>query len=323
MNQRIWPTALLTLLLGLASPTVALAQEDAAKAFEEGRKLWDAKDAAGALPRFRKAVDATGSPNARLYLARCLRETGDLVQAYEEMARTVRDARAKADSDERYAATRDAAAAELTLLEARVGRVVIALSEELAGATVTLNGTAVDAAKVGTPLAVAPGEVQVSAVKPGGAPTQQKVVVAAGALQTITLSAAAAPAPGSATATPAQQPPAADTDADGPGFGVVRGLGIGVAALGVGGFVTFAVGTVQANDAFSTLESTCPVGPCVDTESKDTISSGKTAEVIANVGLGVGIAGIVAGTFMLIFGGPSEPEQTAWEPTPNGLRLRF
>ncbi len=320
MNQRIWPTALLTLLLGLAAPTVAFAQEDAAKAFEEGRKLWDAKDAAGALPRFRKAVDATGSPNARLYLARCLRETGNLVQAYEEMALTVRDARAKADSDERYAATRDAAAAELTLLEARVGRVVIALSEELAGAVVTLNGTGVETARVGTPLAVAPGEVQVSAVKPGGVPTRQKIVVAAGALQTITLSAAAAPAPGGATATPAQQPPADD---DGPGFGLVRGLGIGVAALGVGGFVTFAVGTVQANDAFSTLEATCPVGPCEDAASQDTISSGKTAEVIANVGLGVGIAGIVAGTFMLIFCGPSEPEQTAWEPTPNGLRLRF
>jgi hypothetical protein len=143
-------------------------------------------------------------------------------------------------------------------------------------------------------------------------------VVAAGALQTITLTAAAA-TPGGATAT--LQPPAAD--ADGPGFGLVRGLGIGVAALGVGGFVTFAVGTVQANDAFSTLEASCPVGPCLDAETQDTISSGKTAEVVANIGLGVGIAGVVAGTFMLIFGGPSETEKTAWEPTPNGLRLRF
>ena len=63
-----------------AAPTIALADEsaDAAKAFEEGRKKWEAKDPAGALPLFQKAAQQSGSPNARLYVARCLRETGKL-----------------------------------------------------------------------------------------------------------------------------------------------------------------------------------------------------------------------------------------------------
>src|SRR5690606_23003072 len=72
-----------------AVPSTAWADEaaDAAKAFEQGRKKWDAKDPAGALPFFQKAAQQSGSPNARLYVARCLRETGKLPQAYDEMAR--------------------------------------------------------------------------------------------------------------------------------------------------------------------------------------------------------------------------------------------
>jgi hypothetical protein len=316
--------------LTLASPAfptadVALAQDsaaDAAKAFEEGRKLWDAKEPAKALPLFQRAVTQSQSPNARLYVARCLRETGNLAEAYDEMARTVRDATKLAESDPRYAQTRDTSAAELALLEPKIGKLVVTLDSTLAGATVTLDGAVVDPSLLGKPMTVLPRTMKIVATTSDGVATEQSATVAAGATQSVTV----ARAPGAATGPdtpPVTSPPATD---EGGGFGVVRGVGIGVAALGVGGFVAFAIGTVNADADFAKLEDECGAGPCAGAQYDDVISSGKTNETIAYVGLGVGIAGVVAGTMMMIFGGADEPEKptaASWEPTSDGVRIRF
>jgi hypothetical protein len=46
--------------------------------------------------------------------------------------------------------------------------------------------------------------------------------------------------------------------------------------------------------------------------------------VISGVGLAVGIAGVLAGTAMMVFGGPGGSDtESAWEPTPNGVRVWF
>ena len=107
----------------------------------------------------------------------------------------------------------------------------------------------------------------------------------------------------------------------------MRGLGIGVAVIGVGGIALFAVGTVKADDAVATLEAGCGTGPCPDESYADVIDSGKTWETVSYVGLGVGIAGVLAGTAMMIWGGPSEPDKPAasasFEPTADGFRIRF
>lgn len=301
------------------------AADQAAKAFDQGRKLWDAKDPAGALPFFQKAAEQTNSPNARLYLARCLRDTGKLPQAYDEMERTVRDARELAEKDQRYVQTRDTAAAELALLEPRIGKIIVALGSTLSGAAVSIAGAAVDAAKLGTPIAVMPGNLSVVAKSADGTTTEKAVAVAAGATLTVTLERAATGAAPVSPTVPDKGPAPPPPEEEGGGFGVVRGVGIGVAAAGVAGFVLFAVGTLQADEKLSTLEQECGGGPCTDPKYEDVIQSGKNAEIMAYTGLGVGIAGVVAGTFMMIFGGPSEPEAKAarWEPTPNGVRLRF
>ncbi len=325
--RHAWLLGLCLLSTGaaLSRPMQAEAQsgtEDAAaKAFGEGRKLWDKKDFQGALPLFQKAVDASSSPNARLYLARCLRETGQLAAAYDEMAITVRDARASAEKDERYVATRDAAAAELALLEAKVAKLVITVDSTLSGYSVTLNGSMLDASRLGKPLTVAPGAVRVVASKEGSPPVERAIQAAAGATENVTLAALpSADRPGPVV------PPAgasAASEQSGGGFGVVRGVGIGVAALGVGGFVAFAVGTVQADSSLAALEEACGDGPCPDASYQEEIDSGKTSELVSFVGLGVGVAGVVAGTLMIALGGPSAPEKSAFMPTGNGFRVRF
>ncbi|MBW2458186.1 MAG: tetratricopeptide repeat protein, partial [Deltaproteobacteria bacterium] len=166
---------------------------DPAEAFAWARKLWEAGDHAAALPLFRRALAVTGSPNARLYVARCLRELGRLPEAHEEMARTVREAMAQAEKEERYVPTRDAAATELALLERRIGRLVVALDSSLAGASVVVNGVALPPDRLGQSVAIPPGAVHIVATGSDGQPVTRDVDVPAGAMLTVTLSAAGSP----------------------------------------------------------------------------------------------------------------------------------
>lgn len=126
-------------------------------AFDAGRALFDAGRYAEALPLLQQAYLASRSPNAHLLIARCLRETGKLAEAYEEMSATSREASARAESDPRYVPTRDAAAAELVLLERRVGRLVVALEDVLSEWSVNLDGVPLPAERRGVVVAVSAG----------------------------------------------------------------------------------------------------------------------------------------------------------------------
>lgn len=319
----IWSALLLASLATAPLSAHADPEADAAKAFDEGRKLFDQKkDAAGALPLFQQAVDQTGSPNARLYLARCLRDVGKTARAYDEMARTVRDARDRAEKDDRYVATRDAAAAELALLEGKVGHLVITLDSTLKDSKVVLEGVAIASGELGKPLTVMPGEVHVVATPPDGIDVSRAVWIKAAGTESVTLARET-----SAVIGPVRVPDKAPEESGGGGFGVVRGVGIGVAAIGVGGIALFAVGTVKAGDDYATLEAECGDGPCPETSYQEVIDSGRTWETVSYVGLGVGIAGVLAGTAMMIWGGPSEPEKAAqaatFQPTADGFKIAF
>jgi hypothetical protein len=294
--------------------------DEAESEFEKGRALWRDKDPAAALPHFQRAVALTGSPNARFFVARCLRDTGRLAEAYDEMARTVVDARKLAETDDHYAKTRDTAAGELALLEAKVGKLIVALDSTLGAATLAIDGVDMGADKVGKPITVVPGTLRVVAVTAEGERVEQTVTVAAGTTETLVM-ARPAGAREEVVPPPKAPPPVADEEES--DFGVARGIGIGVAAVGIGGFIAFAVGTVQADDHLATLEAECGPGPCSEPRHDDIIDSGRTAEVVAYVGLGVGIAGVVTGTMLILFGGPSDTAQAAWEPTADGFRLRF
>jgi thioredoxin-like negative regulator of GroEL len=123
----------------LAGPAFAQ-QADAKAEFDAGQKLFDGGRQADALPHFRAAFEASKSPNARLMVARCLVALGKTAEAYEEMATTTREATARAEADPKYVRTRDSAAAEMAMLERRVGKLVVALADPGVGAAVTLDG---------------------------------------------------------------------------------------------------------------------------------------------------------------------------------------
>lgn len=310
--------AVATAMVFMAEP--AFAQADAKADFTAGQKLFDAGKQADALPRFRKAFAASNSPNARLMIARCLVALGKTAEAYEEMATTTREATARAETDPKYARTRDAAAAEMALLERRIGKLVVALAEPGAVAVVTLDGAPLGAERLGVPVAVQPGTMTIEATHAGDKPVRREITIGAGETKTVAIAFTSA-APVAATADAASD---AASGGGGSQGGGVRVAGFVVAGLGVAGMGAFLGAGLAAGSKFSTVESECGNARCTDPKYGSVIDSGKTLQTIANVGLGVGIAGLVGGALMIAIGGPSKaPLPAGIEAGPTGARLRF
>jgi hypothetical protein len=105
----------------------------------------------------------------------------------------------------------------------------------------------------------------------------------------------------------------------------VRKAGFAVAGLGVAGMAVFGVTGFIAQNKFKTLEEECGSTRCTDIKYADVIDSGKTMALLANIGLGVGIAGIVGGGAMIIFGGSRQapPANVSFELSPQGAMFRY
>jgi len=298
-------------LLVLGAPRSAMADdvtknEDVAKRqFRKAQELYDAGEYAVALPLFERALETSGSPNARLYVARCQRELGSLVTAYNELSLAFAVASNLAKTEAKYERTRDASRKELAELEPKVARVTVVLSfPETGGAeptelTVTINTAPRELALLSTPLAVTSGQVVVEAKGAGAGtlPASGSITVSIGELNNVSLVLQL-----EKTESPEDNelPP---PEHEGEGLTVVQLAGIGVAALGVGGFVMMGVTGAMAQSKLDELDSDCGGQRCTDAAAADTVDEGETLALLSNVGLGVGIAGVVAGAAMLIFGG--------------------
>jgi tetratricopeptide (TPR) repeat protein len=297
-RTRVLLRIVLLALAVIASPVVGHAKS-AAEQFGEGLAEFDAGNFEKALPLFEGAFEGTQSPNARLYLARCLAKLDRTVDAYKAMKATLELARDKAESDDKYAKTRDAAAAELALLEPKVGKVIVAFDEPYQDAVILLDGEQVAHAEQGVPIPVMPGDVQVTARAPGKVEFTETVEVSGGATKALAI---------------VLDDAIVDEDEDdGPGLGTVRILGIVVAGLGVGGMVAFAVTGSMASSKFSEVEEACGNTRCTDLAFADDIDSGKSLQTIANVSLGVGLALMAGGAAMIVFGGPDEDSESGAE----------
>jgi hypothetical protein len=275
--------------------------------FKAAQDLYDKGNFAGALPLFR----AIASPNAHLYAARCLVGQKQLPEAYEELSATVREATERAVTEPRYAATRDAASTERTALAAKIGLVVIAVTDRPAGIEVTIAGRVVPPDHLGEAFPVAPGPVLVEATAPGRVPFQRKLAIGAGASEVLAIALV------TDTAVAKAPPPVVSHEKVGGG---VRTGGFVVAGLGVAGLATFAVTGLLANSKYSSVSAACGGTHCTDPAYQSQIDAGKTLDTVANIGLGVGLAGLVGGTLMIVFGGAHEAP-VAVSASPDGARL--
>ncbi len=309
MTLRCLP-ALLVLSLSLVATSAHAGDSKAAlEAFRAAQSRYEAKDYPGALESAKKALELSGSPNARLYVGRSLRELGRLAEAHFELERTLREARDLAEKDDKYAATRDAAAAEVALLDQKVGKVIVALVDAPAGTRVTLNGTPLDPSRLGKPVAVVPGDLLIRAQPDGGVVTEKSVEMKAGETQTVTMVLETHGSTESDAPPPVVESQS-DAPTDQPKGGTLRTIGFVTAGVGVAGIAVFAIAGSMSSSKFKQVEDDCGGKRCTDPKYGDTIDSGKRLETIANVGLVVGGVGLLAGGAIILFGGPKSTEKT-------------
>src|SRR5262245_1542148 len=195
--------------------------------FAAAQKDYEQRDYKAALALFREALESSGSPNAGLYVARCLRELGQLPEAYAVMRRTARSAADRVRTEPRYAGTAEAAKTELAALEARIGLVTVSAADA-AEIEVTVNGARLAPNDLDQPLPVAPGTVVVSARAPGKTAFSKQVQIAPGTREKVAIVFGT-----EGDSVPSAAGPPAAPDAPETRGGELRILGFVVAGVGV------------------------------------------------------------------------------------------
>ncbi|MBW2529012.1 MAG: tetratricopeptide repeat protein [Deltaproteobacteria bacterium] len=257
-----------------------------------------------ALRSFEQLARESDSPNARLYVARCLRELGRVAEAFEQMRRTAREASRRAASEPRYETTRDVAETELKELRAQVGLLSVRPSAWPAGLEVEINSQLYPRSHLGEPVAVPPGRVHLRARAPGYQElrTALDVSPATEVLVPLVLHPEVAPAlspPPPPSPAPSSRPepgtngepphPAAVEDG---ASGYVVG-GITFVGIGVVGWIVFAVAGTMADARFEEIEEKCGGVRCTDPAVNESIDEGRVMDHVANGGVGVGVVGFV------------------------------
>jgi hypothetical protein len=185
--------------------------------------------------------------------------------------------------------------------------------------TVTIGDQQVEAAAIGAPVPADPAKLVVTAKASDGSSARAEVTVAAGESQTVELNLV--PPSKDEPPPPAPPPPEpAKVVVDTSGKGIpLRTWAYVAGGVGVAGLATFAIFGSMANSKYNDLSDACHGGPCGPGHDDD-ISAGKTDQLIANIGLGVGIVGLGAGTALFLMSGKS---QTAEAPSATNLRVNL
>ncbi len=277
-------------------------REQAQSRFIKGRQLYNQKKYEAALTELNASLDLVASPNTRLYIGRCLRDMGRTVEAYVELGRAAVEAKELVHADARYEQAATAANDERTQLQPKLGFVEVTVTHPAESTTLRVAGDEVRRGGWAEPVPVLPGEVRVSVETPGQAPLSETVAVRAGEHKQVALDA------GAEGASSSPEAPAASTvavDSDGGSRAVMRPLAYAAGGIALAGLATFVVAGAIANGTYSDLEKACGNGPCPPGHDGD-VSSGKTQQTLANVGLGVFAVAAAASVTLFVLGTPKK-----------------
>lgn len=288
---------------GVAPSAATKEQKDSAQShFLRGKELYGQNKFDAALAEFTASLDVVSSPNTRLYLARCLREMNKPVQAYAEFGRTASEARDLAKSDSRYEKAAEAAEQDQKALEPKLGLVSVSVQRANAGTTLKVGGEEVRREAWTQPVAVNPGTTEVVAETPGRPAAKKSVTVTAGQKESVTVDAAADEPVATAPAKD-EKPAPVSTPSDRAGLRPYAYVAGGVALAGL---ATFTVAGLLSNGTYSDLEQACGGERACPPGHEDDISSGKTQQTIANVGLVIFVLGAAGAVTLWVLSSPSK-----------------
>ena len=153
-------------------------REQAQARFARGRQLFVEKKYREALAEFEGSRDIVASPNARLYIAHCQRELGNLVAAYEEFGRAATEAREHAAGDPRYAKTAESGEKERDAIAPRLAFLTVTVQNATPETKLTIAGEEIKSAAWREAAPVLPGTTELVAVTPGRRAARASVTVA-------------------------------------------------------------------------------------------------------------------------------------------------
>jgi len=186
-------------------------------------------------------------------------QLGKRVDAYKAFALTLKEI--GESTDDKYEPTREAAQAQLSILNVRVAKIVISLADVPPGLSVTLDGVPVDEKDLGASIVVDPGTHRVEASATGMVPVRRELSIDGGEVKTTTLSLKKADEPASARAVPLPAaPPKTEPTAD--KGGSMRTIGYVAGGVGVAGLAMFTIFGLSTKSTFNRLQSECGAKGC-------------------------------------------------------------
>ncbi len=286
--------------------------------FVAGKQAAEAKSWEKAQTELRASLEVVDSPNARLLLARTLRDSGDLAGAWAEYGKTLDDAALLAAKEPRYQETVNAATGERAELDAKLAFVTVVIAHAPADATLKVGGRVIPHDQWSAPIFVPPGTTDVVVADAAGKELARQTVAATLGQKTAVELDAQPPPPPAPAAPAAPSPddvppsdsaaPAKDRVAPTSGDrSKLRPYAYAAGGVGVAGFAVFGIFGAMGKSTYHDLQSACPGNACPPDKASE-ISSGKTQELVANVGLVVGAVGVAAGATLLVLSlGGSSP----------------
>lgn len=261
------------------------ADQRAAQLYQHGIKLLQDRRPEEALRALDASLALRPSPNTQLVRAHALRLLGRKVLAITAYEEVVTEAGERVrGGDDRMKSTLADAGRWIAVLRADLGELTIEIGSASDATRVAVDGASV-AGKRGADGTLRarvwrePGKATVTAEDPSAGARSSSAEITAGSSAMVRLDLGKGPAP---EAAPSKLPP----------------VGTWITwTLGVAGGVTFGIFGARARSASSDLEACSPRCPA---SLASMASTGKRDAAVANVALGVGIAGLLTGAVVWI-----------------------
>jgi hypothetical protein len=285
--------------------------------FNKGLAEMEAKKFDTACPALAESHRIDPRAGTLFTLAECENKAGKIATAvarYEDYLRAF--GRLTADQQSKQKGREKIAAEQKAALSPHVPQLTLVLPQAAPSGTVVKRGEAVlGAPSLGIALPVDPGEHVVTTQAPGGPVHEQRFTISLDEKKTVELEVeVGAAAPAAAAPSDAVGVNVDSRDTSDPGQGR-RTIAFVVGGVGVAGVVVGAIMGGLTLGKKSTIDDHCD-GPRCDAEGKDAADSAQTTGLVSTIGFGVGIAGLAAGTVLLLTA-PKKQEASArgWTPT--------
>ena len=279
--------------------------------YDEARRLVNAGSYAEACPKFKESYELEPGGGTLLNLADCYDKAGRTSLSWT----TFKEALVAAQRDRRTDRI-DFANQRIASLESRLARLTVSVAgaARAPGLSVTVDGAQLGDAAWGVALPVDPGRHLVRAEAPGKRPFETSVDVpsAKAARESVEIQrledvpAVERPVPSTTSAVAPVESVTKSGSNSRATIGWVVGA-VGVASVGVGSYFG-----LRAITRWSDRNNQCTPG-CTQ-GAKDAGDDANQAATIADIGLGVGLAALAAGTFLVVSGHSaraSAPSETA------------